>query len=397
MYVVPGCVMAAQRTLDPFVQVRILARQPQVCGRAQGITEQAALMVPFFTTVRLGVVILAAGEGTRMRSALPKVLHMLCGRPLLGHILTAVDALQPAMSTIVLAADALDTVRARFGDAYRYVVQSERLGTGHATLQARPIMDNQCDEVLVLVGDAPLIRSDTLQRLVALRRERHALVALLSFTADPPTGYGRIIRDAEGNVTAIVEERDATDAQRAVTEVNSGILCFDAAWMWPALDRIRRSPVKGEYYLTDLVALAIADHGVGAAQALLSADPTEALGINDRVQLAHAEHVLRMRLLDALMRNGVTIVDPAATYVDVDVVVGQDTTLLPGTLLRGATRVGARCVIGPHTSLIDTIVADNAHVRYTLAEGVVIPAHAVIGPFAHLRGAQRATDEVYQA
>ncbi|ABU56857.1 bifunctional UDP-N-acetylglucosamine diphosphorylase/glucosamine-1-phosphate N-acetyltransferase GlmU [Roseiflexus castenholzii] len=354
-------------------------------------------MIPFFTTVRLGVVVLAAGEGTRMRSALPKVLHPLCGRPLIGHILAAVDALQPAIGTIVLASDALDTVRARFGDTYRYVVQSERLGTGHATLQARSIMVNQCDDALVLVGDAPLIRSATLQRLVALRREQNALVALLSFTADPPTGYGRVIRDAEGNVTAIVEERDATDTQRAVTEVNSGILCFDAAWMWPALDRIQRSPVKGEYYLTDLVALAIADHGIGAVQALRADDPSETLGVNDRVQLAQAEHVLRLRLLDALMRSGVTVVDPAATYVDVDVVVGQDTTLLPGTMLRGATRVGARCTIGPHTSLIDTIVADDAHVRYTLAEGVVIPAHAVIGPFAHLRGAQHAVDEVYQA
>ncbi len=354
-------------------------------------------MVPFFTTVRLGVVVLAAGEGARMRSALPKVLHPLCGRPLLGHILAAVDALQPTISTVVLASDTLDTVRARFGETYRYVVQAERLGTGHATVQARSIMRGACDEALVLVGDAPLVRSATLQRLVALRRECNALVALLSFTANPPTGYGRVIRDAAGNVTAIVEERDATDAQRAITEVNSGILCFDAAWMWPALDRIQRSPVKGEYYLTDLVALAIADHGVGAVQALLADDPTEALGVNDRVQLAQAERLLRMRLLDALMRSGVTIVDPAATYVDVDVVVGQDTTLLPGTMLRGATRVGARCTIGPHTTLIDAIVADDARVRYTLAEGVAIPAHAVIGPFAHLRGVQRAHDEVYQA
>jgi bifunctional UDP-N-acetylglucosamine pyrophosphorylase/glucosamine-1-phosphate N-acetyltransferase len=353
-------------------------------------------MVPFFTTVRLGVVVLAAGEGTRMRSALPKVLHPLCGRPLLGHILAAVDALQPAISTVVLASDALETVRARFGDAYRYVVQTERLGTGHATLQARSIMREACDETLVLVGDAPLIRSATLQSLVALRREHNSLVALLSFTADPPTGYGRIIRDARGNVTAIVEERDATDAQRAITEVNSGILCFDAAWMWPALDRIQRSPMKGEYYLTDLVALAIADRGVGAAQALLAADPAEALGVNDRVQLAQAERLLRMRLLDALMRSGVTIIDPATTYVDVDVVVGQDTTLLPGTMLRGSTRVGARCTIGPYTSLVDTIVADDAHLRYTFAEGVVIPAHALIGPFAHLRGARSVSGEVYQ-
>ncbi len=354
-------------------------------------------MVPFFTTVRLGVVVLAAGEGTRMRSALPKVLHSLCGRPLLGHTLAAVDMLQPAVSTIVLAPDTLDTVRARFGDRYCYVVQAERLGTGHATLQARPILRHQCDDVLVLVGDAPLIRSATLQRLVALRREHGALVAFLSFIAEPPTGYGRVVRNAEGDVTAIVEERDATDAQRAITEVNSGILCFDAEWMWPALDRVQRSPVKGEYYLTDLIALAIADGGVGAVQALVATDPTEAFGVNDRVQLAQAERILRARLLDTLMRSGVTVVDPEATYVDVDVVVGQDTMLLPGTMLRGATRVGTGCIIGPHTSLIDTIVADGAHVRYTFAERVVIPAQAIVGPFAHLRGVQDGADTFYQA
>jgi len=167
--------------------------------------------------------------------------------------------------------------------------------------------------------------------------------------------------------------------------------------MWPALDRVQRSPVKGEYYLTDLIALAIADGGVGAVQALIATDPTEAFGVNDRVQLAQAERILRTRLLDTLMRSGVTVVDPEATYVDVDVVVGQDTMLLPGTMLRGATRVGTGCIIGPHTSLIDTIVADGAHVRYTFAEGVVIPAQAIVGPFAHLRGVQDGADTFYQA
>lgn len=343
------------------------------------------LVVPFFTVVKLSVIILAAGEGTRMRSSLPKVLHPLCGRPLLGHILAAADALAPVASVVVLARETVERVRAQFGEKYLYVVQAERLGTGHAALQARPVLRDRCNEVLVLLGDAPLVRPETLQAVVALRRARGALVTLLSFIADPPAGYGRVVRDAAGQVTAIVEERDATEEQRAIREVNSGAMCFDAAWMWQALDRVQRSPVKGEYYLTDLIALAIEDGGVGAVAALPATDPTEAWGVNDRAQLAQVERVLQTRLLDALMRSGVTILDPAATYVDVGVVVGQDTTLLPGTMLRGATRVGAQCTIGPHTLLVDTTVADGARIRYTLAEGAVIAANADIGPFTHLQ------------
>lgn len=335
--------------------------------------------------MELGIVVLAAGEGTRMRSSLPKVLHPLCGRPLLGHILAAADMLLPAMSVVVLATDTIERVRARFGDHYQYVVQAERLGTGHATLQARPVLRDHCDDVLVLLGDAPLVRPETMRAVVELRRARGALATVLSFLADPPTGYGRVVRDAAGLVSAIVEERDATEEQRAIREVNSGVICFDAVWMWQALERVRRSPIKGEYYLTDLIALAIADRGVGAVEAQIVADHTEAWGVNDRVQLAHAEQVMRARVLEALMRGGVTIVDPAATYVDVDVQVGQDTTLFPGTMLRGATRVGSRCVVGPHTSLVDTIVADGARVRYVMAEGVTIAAEADIGPFVHLQ------------
>lgn len=338
----------------------------------------------------LGIIVLAAGEGTRMRSALPKVLHPLCGRPLLGHVLAVADALEAPHVTVVLAPDTIDQVRASFDSRqrrpYAYVTQPERLGTGHAALQARPKLLGHVDEALALYGDTPLVRPATARALLEARRASGALVGLLSFYADPPTGYGRVVRDAAGCVTGLVEECNATAEQRAITEVNSGIMAFDAVWLWQALDALPRDPVKGEYYLTDLVAMAVAERGPGAAVALPAADPREAWGVNDRSQLAQAAAVLRERVLADLMRSGVTIIDPVTTYVDVAVLVGADTTLHPGAILRGATRVGARCEIGPSVTIADSSVGDGAQVCYALVEGATIPAGATIGPFAHVTG-----------
>jgi bifunctional UDP-N-acetylglucosamine pyrophosphorylase / glucosamine-1-phosphate N-acetyltransferase len=244
--------------------------------------------------MKLATVILAAGEGTRMRSPLPKVLHPIGGQPMLGHILALADALD-ATTAVVVAADALAPISAAFGERYAYVVQEQRLGTGHAVLQARPALQGRSDDVLVLLGDVPLLRPATARRMIEQRRATGALVTLLSFDARPPTGYGRVVRDTAGRVAALVEERDATPEQRSITEVNSGLMVFDAAWLWPALDRLTPSPVKGEYYLTDLIALAVANRGPGAAEALLADDPTEALGVNDQTQLAEAEAVLHKR------------------------------------------------------------------------------------------------------
>jgi bifunctional UDP-N-acetylglucosamine pyrophosphorylase/glucosamine-1-phosphate N-acetyltransferase len=212
-------------------------------------------------------------------------------------------------------------------------------------------------------------------------------VALMSFHAYPPAGYGRVLRDAAGQVIGLVEERDATPEQSAISEGNGGITCFDAAWLWEALDGIPRNPVNGEYYLTDLVAMAVAERGPGAVIALPADDAREAWGINNRVQLAQAEAVLRERILEQHMLAGVTVTDPATTYIDIGVTVGGDTTLLPGTLLRGATQVGAGCQIGPATTIVDSSIGDGALVRYALIERAKVPAEAVIGPFIHLVGA----------
>ena len=340
--------------------------------------------------LNLGIVVLAAGKGTRMRSALPKVLHPICGRALLGHVLAVADALEPAYTLVVLSPDTLDPVRAHFGERYGYVVQADQLGTGHALLQARQARLRPSDDVLVLYGDTPLLRPETARELVALRRARGALAGLMSFHGHPPAGYGRVVRDPAGEVAAIVEERDATPEQYAISEGNSGIMCFDAAWAWQALDRVPRNPLNGEYYLTDLAAMAVAERGPGAAVALAAADAREAWGINDRAQLATADAVLRERIIGDLMRSGVTVADPAATYVDVGVTVGGDTTLLPGTSLLGATRVEGGCTIGPHTTLVDTSVGAGARVRYALVERAAIAPGATVGPFEHIVGSRLA-------
>jgi bifunctional UDP-N-acetylglucosamine pyrophosphorylase/glucosamine-1-phosphate N-acetyltransferase len=339
----------------------------------------------------LGIVVVAAGKGTRMRSALPKELHPLCGRPMIGHVLAVADDLAATYTVAVLSQEKLGPVRARFGDRYAYALQRDQLGTGHAVLQARPARPRESGDVLVLYGDTPLLRPATARAVVELRRASDALVGIMSMHVPPPSGYGRIVRDAAGQVSAIVEERNATPEQFALTECNSGVMCFDAAWLWPALDRIPRNPVKGEYYLTDLAAMAVAERGPGAAVALPAADAREAWGINDRAQLAQAEAVLRERILQDLMLSGVTVVDPAATYVDAGVVVGRDTTLWPGTLLLGATRVGAGCAIGPHATISDSNVADRARVRQAVVERAQVAEGADVGPFAHVVGSQEAS------
>ncbi|HEU5087228.1 MAG TPA: sugar phosphate nucleotidyltransferase [Roseiflexaceae bacterium] len=346
---------------------------------------------------RLAVVALAAGEGTRMRSALPKVLHPICGRPMLAYVLAVADALDPARITLVLANDTLGGVRATFGTASAsgrpidYALQTERRGTGHAVLQTRASLAGQCDEVLVLFGDTPLLRPATAQSVLDLHRASGALVTLLSFRPASPTGYGRVVRDGSGQVLALVEERDATPEQRAIGEANSGIMCFRAEWLWPALDRLAPSPVKGEYYMTDLVGLAVRDAGAGAVYAAEAHDEREAWGVNDRVQLAQASAVIQERILDALMRGGATIINPHQTYVEHDVIVGRDTTLWPGTVLRGATRIGNRCSIGPHTTLVDSTIGDDVAISHSVVERSLVRSGLTLEPFSYWRDVEPAS------
>lgn len=319
-----------------------------------------------------------------MQSGLPKELHELCGRPMLEYVLNVADALDAAQTVVVLSARKLEPVRSRFGERYQYTIQAEQLGTGHAVLQAKAFLDHAPGDVLVLYGDSPLIQVETARALFEARRASRANVGLLSFYANPPTGYGRVLRDQEGRVIALIEERNATAEQRAIAEANSGFMVFDGPWLWRALPNVPRNQVKNEYYLTDLVEMAVAEFGPGAAIALPAADPRDAWGVNDRAQLAQAEHVQRERILTALMKSGVTVRDPATTYVDADVTVGRDSLLLPGTTLRGPTRVGSNCTIGPYTTIMDSTIGDRARISYAVVEGANVAQGAVIGPFAHV-------------
>lgn len=340
----------------------------------------------------LGVVVLAAGQGTRMRSVLPKVLHSLGGRPMLRHVLAVADALGSTQTVVVLAEDTVVRVREAMGDGYSYAVQAERLGTGHAVLQAQALLEGKTAQVLVLYGDTPLLRPATAASLVEAQRHGGAPVTMLSFIADPPTGYGRVLRDERGGVQGIVEERDADEAQRQIREVASGIFCFDANWLWSNLARLEPSPLNGEYYLTTLPELAVAEYGSAAVMAQLIVDTTEALGVNDRAQLATAEAALRQRTLGALLESGVTIVDPATTYVDVGVQVGRDTILLPGTMLRGATSIGERCVLGPYAQIIDTTIGAESRVSTALIEQVILPAQSYVAPYSVVQFGGRGHD-----
>ncbi len=336
-------------------------------------------------TPSLGVVILAAGDGTRMRSALPKVLHSACGVPLVEHVLRTAAALGATERVLVLAPTTLDQLQAHYGDTLQYAVQYERRGTAHALLQAEPLLEGKVDRILVLYGADPTMRARSVQQLVALLDQPGVVGATTTFTPPSPVGYGRIIRDATGHFVRIVEERNATAEQQQIREVNQGVVAYDAAWLWEQLVELRPNERTGEFYLTDLVEWAISERGPGAIATLHLTDPTEGLGVNDRVQLAGVEAVLRERTLHSLMLSGVTVVDPAHTYVDMDISVGQDTVLLPGTILRGATSIGPNCVIGPHCVIENSTIGRGCVVRNSVLEDAIMDDGSNIGPFSHLR------------
>src|SRR3989449_4082755 len=328
---------------------------------------------------RLTAVVLAAGEGKRMRSRQPKVLHPLCGRPLIAYPLRTARAL--ADRIVLVVGPNADEVVTLAGSDVRAVVRRERLGSGHAVLQAKP----ECGEgtILVLPGDMPLLSVETIERLVAHHRKSHAAATVLTAVVTEPQGYGRVLRQG-GRVKRIVEDRDATDAEKKIAEINTSVYCFAAGRLWRALGRVRADNDQGEYYLTDVIG--VLSRAGARVDALLTSDPGEAAGVNDRKQLAAVAAVQRRRILDRLMEDGVTILDPASTYIEDTVTIGPDTTIHPQVVIEGQSVVGSECVIGVGCHLSSTRLADRVTLLpYCVLRESMIDDAATLGPFCHLR------------
>ncbi|MFJ5777813.1 bifunctional UDP-N-acetylglucosamine diphosphorylase/glucosamine-1-phosphate N-acetyltransferase GlmU [Streptomyces sp. NPDC093094] len=336
------------------------------------------------------VVVLAAGEGTRMKSATPKVLHDICGRSLVGHVLAASGELEP-QNLVVVVGHAREKVTAHLNAVapdVRTAVQAEQNGTGHAVRMGLEELGGEIDGTVVVVcGDTPLLTGETLRRLAGTHSADGNAVTVLTAEVPDATGYGRIVRDDSGAVTAIVEHKDASEAVLEIREINSGVFAFDGRLLAQALKQVRTDNSQGEEYLTDVLGiLREAGHRVGAS---VAGDHREIAGINNRVQLSEARRILNERLLTEAMLAGVTVVDPAGTWVDVTVTFGQDAVVHPGTQLLGATHIAEGAEVGPNSRLKDTRVGPGARVINTVSDGAVIGAEASVGPYAYLRPGTR--------
>lgn len=325
-------------------------------------------------------VILAAGKGTRMKSELPKVMHRMAGRPLLEHVLDKVQQLGIA-EVLTIVGHGREIVAEYLAGRTKIVVQEEQLGTGHALRQALPYLKDD-STVLVLSGDQPLLSLETLQRLLALHEESGAAATVLTAIMANPFGYGRILKH-DGLFRGIIEEKDADLKQKEIKEINTGTYCFQSSFLQAALQKITPQNVQGEYYLTDVFKVLIAE-GV-KIETFCTEDPSEALGINNRVQLAEAEEIMYDRIRKRWMMEGVTIVNPSSVFVDDQAVLAKDVVLLPFTFIKGKTRIEEGAVIGPGTTLIDCECRKGCQVENSVARGAIIGEQAVVGPFAYLR------------
>jgi bifunctional UDP-N-acetylglucosamine pyrophosphorylase / glucosamine-1-phosphate N-acetyltransferase len=330
------------------------------------------------------VVILAAGEGTRMKSSTPKVLHPIAGRTLVGHVLNAVDALAPKNVRVVVGAgrEKVEAHIAEIAPSAVTVFQEKRGGTGHATQLALAGL-NPSGTILVLAGDTPMLTGTSLAQLLAEHHAGGFTASVMTAEHPDPTGYGRIIRGDDASLLRIVEERDADEIQREIIEVNSGVYAFDAAKLASAIGKLKNDNSQGELYLTDVIEI-LRNEG-GKIAAVLIDDFIEILGVNDRVQLAESASLLRDRINEDLMKSGVTIVDPLSTWVDATATIAPDVVLAPGTAIHGATTIASGAVIGPRTTLIDCTVAANARVLESQCTEAVIGEGVNVGPYSYLR------------
>jgi len=339
-------------------------------------------------------VILAAGYGTRMKSKLPKVLHPLAGRPLVEWVVRTGEAIGNQRPVVVVG-HGKEAVQDLLGDRVAYAEQTELLGTGHAVMQAEPLLRGRAQQVVVLYSDMPLLQEASVQRLLDLFQQNQSqgnvAIAMLTIVRDDPQGFGRVIRDGSGQIQAIAEEADCTPEQKKIRELNPGIYCFNSDWLWENLPLLQKSP-KGEYYLTDMVEIATSQNW----QVLgMQAPPEEVYGINDRTHLAVAAGVLRHRINEQHMRAGVTIVDPASTYIEATVQICQDTIIHPGCDLQGNTVIGTGCKIGPDSQIVESMIGNDCRVLHSVLEYARMDRASEIGPFGHLRKGAHLGEEVH--
>jgi bifunctional UDP-N-acetylglucosamine pyrophosphorylase/glucosamine-1-phosphate N-acetyltransferase len=332
--------------------------------------------------MKVTAVLLAAGQGTRMKSDLPKVLHPLCGKPMLWYVLEALKSAATEKPVVVVGHGA-EAVQEYLGESANCVLQEPQLGTGHAVMQVEPLLKGKTDVVIVTYSDMPLLRGETFRQLVETQRLNPGPLTLLTVIADDPRGFGRIVRKPDGTVEAIVEEYVATPEQQQIRELNVGAYCFRADWLWDALHRIEKNPKKGEYYLTDIVEIAVRDNL--PVQAVVHDDFIETIGINTRIHLSEAEAALRMRINREHMLNGVSMMNPEVTYIDAGVKIGRDTLIMPNTFIHGNSEIGEGNVIGPNAIIRNTKIGNRCRILAAVMEGAMLEDEVDMGPFARLR------------
>lgn len=327
-------------------------------------------------------IVLAAGQGKRMKSKLYKVLHPVCGKPMVGHVLDTVNKVNCERKVVVVGHGA-EAVRSYLGTTAEYVLQEQQLGTGHAVKQAKDLLGNENGTTVIICGDTPLVTPETLEALFALHEKQGSAVTVLTAALDQPHGYGRIIRDEAGNIRKIVEQKECSEEENLIKEINTGTYCFDNAKLFAALEKITNNNAQQEYYLTDCIGILVAAGETAAAY--MTRDQTESIGVNDRVALSEAEGFMRARIARRHMLNGVTIIDPSSTYIGADVEIGADTVIYPGSVLKGATKIGESCIIGPGSDIDNSVIHDGASVKHSVLTDAEVGRDTTVGPFAYLR------------
>jgi bifunctional UDP-N-acetylglucosamine pyrophosphorylase / glucosamine-1-phosphate N-acetyltransferase len=327
-------------------------------------------------------IILAAGKGTRMKSSLYKVLHEVLGKPMVKHVVDNLDQAN-IIKKVVVVGHGAEEVKKVLGDQTEFVLQAEQLGTGHAVMMAEPVLKDIEGTTIVICGDTPLITSETINNLLKEHHDTQADATVLTTIVNDSTGYGRIVRNNDSTLLKIVEHKDANESEREIKEINTGTYCFNNKKLFAALKQITNKNSQNEYYLTDVIE--ILNQANNKVCAFISNDSNETIGINDRVALEKANQILKSRINEELMRQGVTIIDSNNTYISTDTKIGPDTIIYPGTVILGSNKIGSNCTIGPNTELSGVTIGDGTTVKHSVITDCIIGNNTTVGPFAHFR------------